>query len=72
MQISNKTYDVLKIIALIILPLSELVSSLATIWGIPYGAQIVATLVAINTFLGAYLKVSSDVYHAMEDLENDQ
>lgn len=63
---SNKTYDILKIIALIILPFSELVSALASIWGLPYGQQIVATLVAIDAFLGALLKVSSDNYHKNE------
>lgn len=63
MKMSNETYDSLKIIALIILPLSELISALAGIWGIPYGQQIVATLVAINVFLGTILKASSDKYH---------
>ena len=62
MIISNKAYDILKFIALLILPISELISSLATIWGLPYGAQIVATLVAIDTFLGAFVKVSADAY----------
>lgn len=60
---SNKTYDVLKVIALIVLPLSELIGSLASIWGLAYGQQIVATLVALDAFLGAVLKLSSDRYH---------
>lgn len=64
---SNRTYDILKVIALIILPLSELVSAIASIWGLPYGAQIVATLVALDTFLGTMLKVSSDRYHRAGD-----
>ena len=62
MIISNKAYDILKFIALLILPISELISSLASIWGLPYGAQIVASLVAIDTFLGAFVKVSADAY----------
>lgn len=60
---SNKLYDVLKIVALLILPLSELISALAGIWGFAHGQEIVATLVAINVFLGAVLKTSSDAYH---------
>lgn len=59
---SNKTYDILKVIALLVLPISELISALASIWGLPYGTQIVATLVALDAFLGAVLKVSSDAY----------
>lgn len=62
MILKNKTYDILKLIALLILPLSELVAAVAHIWGLPYGAQIVATLVAIDAFLGAVLKISSDAY----------
>ncbi|MBQ6413018.1 MAG: hypothetical protein IJI19_06035 [Ruminococcus sp.] len=61
---SNRTYDILKIVALIILPLSELVSALANIWGLPYGAQITATLIALDAFLGSILKFSSDKYHS--------
>lgn len=62
MKLTNKTYDALKVIALIILPMSELISALASIWGMPHGAQIVATLVAVDTFLGTLLKLSSDAY----------
>lgn len=62
MKISNKLYDILKIVAIILLPLAELVSALSGIWGFQYGQQIVATLTAIHVFLGAFLKRSSDVY----------
>lgn len=63
MILQNKTYDILKVIALIILPLADLIAALANIWGLPYGSQIVATLVAIHAFLAAFVKVSSDKYH---------
>lgn len=62
MKMSNDTYDSLKIIALLVLPLAELMSALAGIWGIPYGQQIVATLVALDVFVGAIVKLSSDKY----------
>lgn len=61
---SNKVYDILKIIALICLPLAAFVSTLSEVWGFPYGVQIAATLTALDTFLGAILKVSSDKYNA--------
>ena len=36
--------------------------ALAGIWGLPYGEQIVGTITAVDTFLGAVLKISSDRY----------
>ena len=62
MKMSNDTYDSLKIIALIVLPLAEFISALAGIWGIQHGQQIVATLVALDVFVGAIVKLSSDRY----------
>lgn len=69
MKLSNKAYDILKVIALIILPLSELVTALGNIWGLPYASQITATLVAVDAFLGALLKISSDNYIKTEELK---
>lgn len=61
MNMSDRTYDTLKIIAQIILPaLGTLYFALAGIWGLPYGEQIVGTITAVDTFLGALLKISSD------------
>ena len=61
---SNKTYDILKYIAQIVLPaLGTLYFALSGIWGFPYGEQIVGTLAAIDAFLGAVLKISSDNYY---------
>lgn len=61
----NKTYDVLKYIALIVLPaLATLYLTIATIWGLPYGEAVAATITAVDTFLGAVLKISTDKYNA--------
>lgn len=63
MELSNKTYDVLKWIALIALPaLGTLYFALAGIWGLPYGEQVVGTITAVDTFLGALLGISSVNY----------
>lgn len=69
MKMTNKTYDILKIIALLILPISEFIGSLATIWGIPYGQQIVSTLVAVDVLFGVIVKIASDIYHKGEHTE---
>lgn len=56
----EKTYDLLKWVAMIVLPsLGTLYLALATLWGFPYGQQIVSTVAALTTFLGIFLGVSS-------------
>lgn len=60
---SNKTYDILKYIAQIVLPaLGTLYFELSTIWGLPYGEQVVGTITAIDAFLGALLGISTAQY----------
>jgi hypothetical protein len=60
MKMSNKTYDVLKWIALIVLPaLAVFYGDLASIWGIPFGEQIPDTIMSIDLFLGVVIGISS-------------
>ena len=69
---NNKVYDVLKDIALYVLPaLATLVIALGNIWGIPYSEAIAATITAVDTFLGAILKISSISYNK-KDGENNE
>ncbi len=64
MKMSNKLYDVLKWIALVVLPaLSALYLGLSGIWGFPYGEQVSGTIALIDTFLGALLGISSAQYN---------
>jgi hypothetical protein len=61
---SNKTYDILKWVALCLLPAAAtLYFALASIWGLPYGEQIVGTITAIDTFLGVLLGLSAARYN---------
>ena len=63
MKLKNKTYDILKNIALIILPaLATFYGSLGKIWDFPMTEQIVLTITAIDTFLGACLGISNINY----------
>ena len=50
---SNRTYDTLKLIALILTPVLAFAASVANIWNIPHAEQIVATLTGIDTLVGA-------------------
>lgn len=59
----DKVYDILKAIAMIILPaLGTLYFALAGIWDWPYAEQIVGTITAIDTFLGVILGISTAQY----------
>lgn len=63
MKLSNKTYDLLKWIALVVLPAAgTLYFTLSGIWGLPYGEQIVGTITAVDTALGALLGISNAQY----------
>ena len=60
---SNKLYDILKYIAQVVLPaIGTFYFAIAQIWGLPYGEQIVGTITALATLLGALLMISSAQY----------
>ena len=71
MRISNRTYDKLKPVCLILLPLLTFLATVVTIWNVPHAHEIAATVAAIDTLIGTLLKLSSDSYHAdAEPFEN--
>ena len=64
MKMSDKTYNILKWIAMVLLPaVGTLYFALAGIWGLPYGEQVVGTITAIDTFLGVILGISTAQYN---------
>ena len=72
MKMSDKVYDVLKWIALYLLPaLGTLYFALAGIWNFPYGEQVVGTITAVDTFLGVILGISSAKYEQGKVEEDD-
>jgi hypothetical protein len=69
MKLSNKQYDQLKFVALVLLPaLSTLYVTLGSLWGLPQVEKVVGTLVALDTLLGVLLKSSSSNYEGDGDL----
>ena len=64
---SDKIYNILKDIAMIALPaLALFTQTIFAIWGLPYGEQISATIVAINALLGACLGISTIGYNRVQ------
>lgn len=62
-MISDKTYDIIKMVALIGAPVIVFLSALCNIWAVPHAAELTATLAAIDTLIGAVvtgLKASYD------------
>ena len=69
---NSKVYDVLKWIALVCLPaVTTLWLTIASIWSLPYGEPIGATLGAITVFLGALLGISSIQYNKILESNKD-
>jgi hypothetical protein len=63
MKMSDKTYDVLKWIAQLVLPaVGTLYAALSGIWGFPYQEEIIGSILAVDTFLGALLGISAASY----------
>ena len=68
MILPDKVYNVLKWICIILLPaLATLWFALGKIWGFPYLAEIEATIIAIDTFLGAILGISAINYSRLDN-----
>ena len=67
---SNKIYNVLKWIAMIVLPaLATLYLGLSNVWGLPYGEEVSTTITLVNTFLGTVLMISTNQYNKRVDSE---
>ena len=59
---SEKLYDILKLVGRIVLPLGTFVAAVCQIWGLPYGDRITATMAALAALINAILGISSAAY----------
>ena len=62
MKMSNKVYDTLKIIALVAVPVTVLITSILTALQVPNLEVITAILAAIDTFLGSLVEIARRIY----------
>ena len=64
MKLNNKVYDIMKWIALLLLPsLATLYGVVGRTWELPYVEQIVITINALGVFVGALIGISSANYN---------
>lgn len=72
MKLSDKTYDVLKYIALIALPAIQVFwLTIGKIWDISYTVEIGATIGAVALLLGTLLGVSTKNYYKGKEAEEE-
>ena len=72
MLLNDKIYNILKWIAQYLLPaLGTLYFALSSIWGLPYGEQIIGTITAVDIFLGVVLGISTNAYIKAENSKNN-
>ena len=61
---SNKTYDILKQVSLMVVPIVAFLTSMSEIWGWgEIGVEVCATISAFGVLLGALLNVSTAQYN---------
>lgn len=66
--LSQPTYETLKWTTQLVLPaLGTMYFGLGQIWGLPYGEEVVGTLVVVTTFLGIVLGFSTRNYNKSPD-----
>lgn len=71
MRMENRTYDILKYVALIALPALQVFwLTIGKIWNISYTVEIGATIGAVALLLGTLLGVSTSNYLAEKEQDN--
>jgi len=71
---SDKTYDILKTIGLIVGYVAIFAASMSEIWGFRYGTEIAASISAAAVLLNSIVKASSDKFwddHEIVDKEEE-
>ena len=58
----DKTYEVLRLIALLIAPIGAFVAVLCNAWNIPYAQPIAMTLTGLDALMGAVVEILRNKY----------
>lgn len=70
MTLPNKVYDIMKWLIILFIPaLATFYGVVASIWQLPFADEFSKTLIAIDTFLGTILGVSSINYEQQKKEE---
>lgn len=69
---SNKTYDILKLVSIILPIIASFAIGFGEIWGIDVMAPIGATITLLSSCLGAFLVKASKSYHELDNEVDDE
>ena len=58
----DKTYETLRIIAMLIAPIGAFLSKLMDIWGVPYAEPICLTITALDVLFGCIVEILRNKY----------
>ena len=59
---SNKCYDILKQVALILPVINTFIVAIMKIWNIPYAVEVGLSLSALNTLIAGIVQVENKIY----------
>ena len=72
-SLRNKVYDVLKWLSILVFPaLATFIGVVFRVWDIPYVDQIVTTINALGTFIGAIIGLSTISYNKEQKEEESK
>lgn len=67
MQMTNRTYDILKKICLMATPVTTFILAATDIFGFTWGAELAALVAAFGAMMGACLEISSRNYYREDE-----
>ena len=60
---TNKTFNIIRLIGEIAVPIIAFITAICTIWNVPHCAEITATLTALDTLIGAVVMILRKDYN---------
>lgn len=60
---TNKTFNIIRLIGEIAVPVIAFITAICTIWNVPRCAEITATLTALDTLIGAIVMILRKNYN---------
>jgi hypothetical protein len=68
----NSTYDCIKWIGLIAVPVITFIVAIVNIWGFPHSEEVIATLSAIDVLIGSIVAIAKSQYDRKQKNIEDQ
>ena len=64
---SNKTFDTLRLIEAVFVPLATFLIAMTDTWDVPHAAQLAATIAALNVCFGAVIEALRKIYNSNKE-----